>query len=251
MSERPYVKVYREIIADDPKFETIYPSNRNLATWLRMLLLADAMYPAPAPVAGFNRRAVADLVTCGLVELVGSHHYRFHGLKSERSIQSDAGKAGAAARWGRIAGHEIALCDPMPTNPTEPSPTETNPTQPAGEPALDAYQCLYPTVSANALRFLDELIAEFGQEPTARAIGQASLKGRDKLLSRAKTILVLSARNTERAEERKRVAAKRAPVVRQPAVEETPEQREIREAKWAEVQKQLAQIGLRPKKETE
>jgi hypothetical protein len=82
------------------------------------------------------------------------------------------------------------------------------------EPALDAYQRICPNVSENALRFLDELIASFGQEGTAEAIGQAALDGRDKLLSRAKSILVLRAREADRAEaedERRRNAAKRAP----------------------------------------
>lgn len=250
MSERPYVKVYREII-DDPRFETIYPSNRNLATWLRMLLSADAMYPAPAPLAGHGRHEVEALCApeCGLIELAGPRSFRLHGLKTERMMQSDAGRAGAAARWGGMAPASDPTWGAMPTNPTEPNPTETNPAEALIEPALDAYQRISPTVSAPALRFLDELIVEFGQEPTARAIGQASLKGRDKLLSRAKTILVVDARNAERAGADARLARRVADKPKPPP-EETPEQREVREAKWAEVQAQLKQIGIVHPKET-
>jgi hypothetical protein len=208
MNERHYVKVYREIIEDE-RFETIYPSNRNLATWLRMLLLADAMYPAPAPLAGFSRVAVAALssVKCGLIERVGVGHYRVHGLQAEREAQEAWGRQGAEKRWGP---HKAPDRDPNATIPYHPIPSQPNPV----EPALAAYQAVAINVSPGALRFLDDLIGAYGQEATARAIGEASKEGRTNLLSRAKSILALRARDAEHAErkdEEQRVVAKRAP----------------------------------------
>jgi hypothetical protein len=102
-----------------------------------------------------------------------------------------------------------------PTEPTE--PTGGNPAPPSleCEPSLDAYQRFYPTPSRDALRFLDELTSEFGQEWVARAIGQAGMDGRGKLLTRAKGLLVLWARQAEKDEaqaEKARNAAKRAPM---------------------------------------
>ncbi len=115
------------------------------------------------------------------------------------------------------------------------------------EPALDAYQRFYPSLSKEALTFLDELSAEFGQEWTARAIGEAGQEGRGKLLSRAKGLLILWARKSEKDEgaaERERNAAKRAPVKFEPRSEETPEERERREAAFQAMRSQIATIGL-------
>ena len=105
------------------------------------------------------------------------------------------------------------------------------------EPAIEAYGKYFPSFSRDALAFLDELIAEYGQEWTARAIGEAGTKGRDRLLSRAKTILLLWNRDRDKAEaaaERAKVAAQRAPVVLQAVKAEpiTPEEEERQIAEY-------------------
>ena len=48
MAEGPFVKVYQSIV-DDPMFTRVF-DKPVLAQWLRMLLLADATYPASAPM---------------------------------------------------------------------------------------------------------------------------------------------------------------------------------------------------------
>jgi hypothetical protein len=94
-----YSRVYHSIV-DDQRFETVYSDDAALASWLRLLLVADAMYPAPAPLPRTVRpRALGVLVTAGLVELVGSEHYRIHGLASEREKRSLSARNAAALRW--------------------------------------------------------------------------------------------------------------------------------------------------------
>ena len=87
----PYSRVYWRI-AEDPRFAAIYPDERHLGTWLRLLVLADAMYPTAAPVPATARKAsVKALVDCGLIELIPGGLYRVHGLASERERRSRAG----------------------------------------------------------------------------------------------------------------------------------------------------------------
>lgn len=93
MAERAaYSRVYWSII-DDPKFESIYDSNDHLATWLRLLLIADQAWPAPAHLP---RRAssasISALVKAGLLDIVGGgERYKVHGLEAERQRRrSDA-----------------------------------------------------------------------------------------------------------------------------------------------------------------
>ena len=90
--DRPFVRVYYEII-DDPRFERVYPDDHALAAWLRLLIEADAMYPAPAPLPRRVRaQAMRLLIDEGIVELVNADHYRIHGLAAERTGRYAGGK---------------------------------------------------------------------------------------------------------------------------------------------------------------
>ena len=195
MSERPWVKVYREII-DDTRFETIYPNDRNLATWLRMLIMADAMYPAPAPLAGFSRAAVQALTdpACGLVEIVGDRHFRLHGLKTERSQQSDAGKIGAAARWGRIApASDPGMgCDAYQLSPAQTIPTELSPA-PTGPDIWYAVTAKYPDRRTHPAQWewITRLATDFGVEAFEAALRAEITAGpRNTMLSRTEARLL-------------------------------------------------------------
>ena len=88
MSDRaPYSRVYWSII-DDPKFTEVYDSDRALACWLRLLIAADAIWPAPASIpATSSKTSVALLVRVGLIDLQPGGRYRIHGLDSERGIR--------------------------------------------------------------------------------------------------------------------------------------------------------------------
>lgn len=95
MSERaPYSRVYWAVV-DDPKFSGIYDDNNHLATWLRLLLIADQAHPASANIPiGTNRKSVDALVEAGLIDLGTSSRYRVHGLDAERGRRADAARSG-------------------------------------------------------------------------------------------------------------------------------------------------------------
>ena len=252
MSERaPYSRVYWSII-DDEKFAEVYDSDRALACWLRLLIAADAIWPAPASIpATSSKTSVALLVRVGLVDLQAGGRYRIHGLDAERGIRR---LAATRLRLGQdptgdqpVPNREPVAFEVPGRSLAEPSRAKPSQAEPAREPALDAYQAIMVNVSKDALTFLDDLVAAHGQEATARAIGEASLKGKDKLLSRTKTLLVLRERRAgqaEAAEERQRVAAHRAPVVREVQPEETPEQRAAANAQFTAIREQLASKGV-------
>lgn len=107
-----YVRVYYRVI-DDDRFEGIYTDDRHLATWLRLLLTADAFWPASAPIPRSARPASVDvLIKAGLVELMPHDCYRIHGLDRERAMRSQSGRNGAAMRWhgdGNSDGIAIAM----------------------------------------------------------------------------------------------------------------------------------------------
>jgi hypothetical protein len=85
MTERAaYSRVYWSIV-DDAKFAAIYDDDRHLATWLRLLLVADQSHPASANIpTGTRRASVAALSAAGLIDLGTGSRYRIHGLDAER-----------------------------------------------------------------------------------------------------------------------------------------------------------------------
>lgn len=110
MAERAaYSRVYWSII-DDPKFETIYDHDDRLATWLRLLLIADQAWPAPAHIPrGARVGVVALLSKAGLIDLLhGGDRYRIHGLDAERNRR----RADAERIRGRNPGTQSEHASP-------------------------------------------------------------------------------------------------------------------------------------------
>jgi hypothetical protein len=92
-----YVRVYYSVV-DDERFTGVYDTP-HLATWLRLLLLADAMWPASAYVPATERKAsLVVLVKAGLVELLPGGKYRI------RLGPRGAGGAGVGRREGSNGG---------------------------------------------------------------------------------------------------------------------------------------------------
>jgi hypothetical protein len=247
----PFARVYYTIVADE-RFTDIYPNDAHLATWLRMLLVAEGTYPAPAPITRkTNPKSLKALVDCGLIELVGDDHYRVHGMRAEREKRSKSASDAAWVRWSGIAPADanallaqrdaqseskaFSMLASQPASRDETDET-SQPSQSRYEPAIDAYQKVFINVSPNALRFIDELIGEFGQSAVAQAIGQEAVRGRDKLLTRVKTNLLLRVRSEEQNAERQRIEAQRtavAPIkVVVPEPDLTPEEIEAQAEEW-------------------
>lgn len=92
-----YSRVYHSIV-DDPKFATVYDDDRKLATWLRLLLVAEQAHPASAYIpAGTNRAAVLALSEAGLIDLGTGSRFRIHGLDAERQRRTEAARVAGLA----------------------------------------------------------------------------------------------------------------------------------------------------------
>jgi hypothetical protein len=113
-TEGEYVRVYHAIV-DDPKFADVFDSDAALATWLRLLIVADQAWPASAHLPGNVKRRTFDLlVRVGLVDALPGWRYRIHGLDSERGARSDKARNAAAKRWH--SGSSATASDvPMPS----------------------------------------------------------------------------------------------------------------------------------------
>lgn len=101
--DRKYSRVYHEAV-DDPKFRDVWGNDACLALWVRLLVMADAAWPASAPLPrSVRRRPLAALVVARLVDLhPDGDHYRIHGLDPERSRRSQLASYAAQAKWDAI-----------------------------------------------------------------------------------------------------------------------------------------------------
>lgn len=133
-NERKYARVYYSVI-DDDKFVGIYTDDRHLAAWLRLLLTADAMWPASPPLPRTIRPAsLQALVEAKIVDLMPSDCYRIHGLDAERSARAVRASNAAAVRWDSERN-----ADALPRAPrakpslAEPSRAEIRPPETNGQ----------------------------------------------------------------------------------------------------------------------
>ncbi len=95
----PYVRVYYRITTDE-KFRRVYRDDAMLGCWLRLLMSADAMHPAPAHLPyGVNMQRVEQLAEVGLIDIVDEGMFVVHGLANERSKRSEAARTSASKRW--------------------------------------------------------------------------------------------------------------------------------------------------------
>ena len=99
VTDRPaYSRVYASIV-DDPKFAHVYDDDRALATWLRLLLVADQAWPSSALIPANTRRQSLDvLIGAGLVDLGTGGRYRIRGLEAERKRRAAEQRNGGVVR---------------------------------------------------------------------------------------------------------------------------------------------------------
>jgi hypothetical protein len=96
MSES-YSRLYHRFSVE---FPDIYSDDRSLATWVRLLLLADASWPMRPPLPrSVREQPLQSLVSVGLVEIVAGDTYRIRGLDAERERRRDTARASASKRW--------------------------------------------------------------------------------------------------------------------------------------------------------
>ena len=118
MADRPFVRVYHaDLIRDYPD---VWDNDAALAAWVRLLVSADGSWPAPAELPRAAKdKAVATLVSSGLVIPDSAHRFRIKGMDAERIARADAGRKAAAKRWHSERNAE-GNADPMPIR-AEPS----------------------------------------------------------------------------------------------------------------------------------
>jgi hypothetical protein len=107
VTDRPYSRIYHQIV-DDPDFDRVYGNRTALGAWLQMLLTADAMYPASAPMPPRDP-TVRLLIASGLIIERPGNRYSVKGLQAERERRSATARNAAAVRW-----HSKGNADAMP-----------------------------------------------------------------------------------------------------------------------------------------
>jgi len=230
MSERAaYSRVYWSIV-DDPKFISIYDDDHHLASWLRLLLIADQAHPASAHLpANVRRQSVTALADCGLIDLSGQR-YRVHGLDAERERRRLAATNRPPTTRDPSGTRPVPERDPSGIQTRDLSLAEGRQDKPSqaetGDP-LDTYWTLSGSFpSGNAKKWLEEMSNEFGPEATSNALASEWSHGsRNDFLKRAQ--------NRLRADEDKAKKAAEAKVTekeqtRRAAMGITPEEAERR-----------------------
>lgn len=263
----PYVRVYYRIIGDE-RFANVYDDDAALALWLRLLLAADAIYPAPA---SFPRRIRAvplkKLVDAGLIEVLNGDRYVVHGLNGERGRRQDQARRAANTRWDKhgsgpasdagashapMLAHSVSNAGASDNGMhSEPSRAEPRSSEPSGRAregpkipdldpehdALDAYVMVAGSPpSRGALDWLNRLAERWGEERIAGLIvttyrSDPNLRS---LLSRVETVVLSGARKAEKESRAKVVqrgieAENRVKVSPEAAAKAAEYQRQIRE----------------------
>ena len=98
---REYVRVYQDVV-DDEKFAGM--DLQAFGGWLRLLMIADAAWPASAFLPGpavVPDDVVDDLASRAIVDLLPGHRFRIHGLDRERETRKTASSKASEARWMR------------------------------------------------------------------------------------------------------------------------------------------------------
>lgn len=240
MSDGPYARLYLSLI-DDEKFETIYDNDHHFAAWCRLLMIAEAAWPASGHLPRSTRRAsIRALTDAGLIDILPGGRYRIHGLDAERQRRSMRAQSAANVRWDaerNAASIPASSAEDMPSKAEHSKAEQSRAPREADDPA-DAYWSLtgrYPT--HRTLAWIDDLIGQFGSEATTRALVGAFRADQavPTLLGRTSDALRAEARSLdrrEREEERERLRQKRA--VPRPATGPDAEFRAMLEARYAE-----------------
>jgi hypothetical protein len=240
----PYVRVYYRII-DDPKFSSVYDNDAALAAWLRLLLAADAMYPAPATIPRAVRPAALKILAdAELIDLLPGDRYRMHGLASERERRRDQASNAARERWDRAKGKADAMPEQSDSNAaasgpamhsapllSEPSISAPLPSTEAGEEwdetvkdGADAYYQVtgrFPT--DRILSWINRLTKLYGDDLFSRLLSKCYLEDSDprtllgRVEERCKAIYYRQHKDEIKAESRKAELDAMADIQRQEA----------------------------------
>jgi hypothetical protein len=248
----PYSRVYWSVV-DDPKFEAVYADNNHLATWLRLLIAADAIWPASASLPVTARKAsVTALVDAELVDILTGGRYRIRGLDAERTRRSrsknDSGddEPPAPSQLGPKSPH-----GPRPTEPSHAGAPRlgssllgSSPTEGVqGEAdAFDTWMRLTGSWPSDRIRpWLNQLIEDHGDAAVSDAVAVewATDSTRHTVLGRARDRLE---REAHEASKRRQAAEANAAADERKRMNSMPE--EQRAANLARLRDEMARVGL-------
>lgn len=123
MSDRPFARVYYIDLERD--YPEIYRDNDVFATYVRLLGIADAMWPATPEVPRSAKAPfVKKLVEASLVRMVPPYGFSIKGMDAERIARSNAARIAARSRWSTAEGIASGNASAMPT------PVQSSPDQP-------------------------------------------------------------------------------------------------------------------------
>ena len=212
MSDRAYSRIYHEL---SDEFPDMYDSG-DLAGYVRLLVAADQAWPSKARWAGYVRDTeMARLVKTGLVIAIGEHRYTIKGLDKERQKRSDKASKAAAARNARRTASSISTSIASSTSSSSatsaghvlPSRDETSRDETSRADAAAAFYDLQGgQASAKALKWVDEMAQEHGDDAVIEAMSMHTAEGRVDL-GATKSALALAALQRSKASEAKRKAA--------------------------------------------
>jgi hypothetical protein len=239
--EDPYSRVYWRV-KDDERFEHAYSCDTCWAAYVRLLMDAEAAYPASATMpASLKRHARVQLVADGIVELRPHDCYVIHGLQAERERRSEAARSSAEARWygaPAMRTHSDGNAASMLTEPSLDEPIRTEPSR-APETGPDVWQWVtlrYPNkrTNPNLWVWLERLAEDFGVDALWEVMRDEYLRDQNKgtLLSRTEAVLARRIDVREREAERQRLAEARKPVVLQPVKELSDEEASRQADEW-------------------
>ena len=206
----PYSRVYWSI-RSDAKFRGVFANDNLLATWLRLLLSADAMWPEPADIPQTCRKVYFHrLVAAEIVDDLGGGQYRIHGLDAERSRRRDSARASAFAKRTpseRPANAQLAEYEPS----TSRDKAEDTPS--ASDPVVHYANLTGGWPAPGAVDWLDDLSGRFGDLEVIKAIGEAARTAkRGQIIGEAKKLLEMQGRELAKREkdaEKAKVTARR------------------------------------------
>jgi hypothetical protein len=131
----PYVRVYYRVLTDE-KFKPL--SSSAWGHWVRMLVVADGMFPSSAPLPRWvERKPLQELVAAGIVDLDGSDYFRIHGMEPERDRRADAARFAADVKHHGLPEAERRRVERANAVQPHAGAAPSAATQPAGR-AIDA-----------------------------------------------------------------------------------------------------------------
>lgn len=100
MSSHTFIRIHHSLMNEE-RFVAVHADGPLIGAWVQLVLLADLVHPADAPIPGYIApKAYRALVEAGVVTQRPHRHYRIPDLDIDRAKRASQGQNGANVRWG-------------------------------------------------------------------------------------------------------------------------------------------------------